>query len=102
MKLKLKQDKGAFGLEVLKALAFGALILFIIAYIVVVLATNLSASAKDKRVELMGNRTILAVSGMTTNYSTWFQIGAIVVIVALFSVVLYYLNAEKGTGLGGA
>jgi len=39
---------------------------------------------------------------MTTNYSTWFQIGAIVVIVALFSVVLYYLNAEKGTGLGGA
>jgi len=102
MKLKLKLDKGAFGIEVLKALAFGALILFIIAYIVVVLATNLTATSTNPDVVKMGNDTVAAVVSISANYSTWFQIGAIVVIVALFSVVLYYLNAERGTGLGGA
>jgi NADH:ubiquinone oxidoreductase subunit 6 (subunit J) len=94
--MEMKQEKGVFGLEVLKALAFGALILFIVAYIIVVLADNLGATSSNSKIGVMANETIDAVSGITSNYSTWFQIGSIVVIVALFAAVLYYLNRDTG------
>jgi hypothetical protein len=46
----MKQEKGEFGLEVVKGVAFGILLLFIIVYVIVILASNLDTDTTDIQV----------------------------------------------------
>jgi hypothetical protein len=52
----------------------------------------------QNQVGKLANDTIISVSSITSNFSTYFEILTITIIVILFSAVLYYLNVEKIEG----
>lgn len=95
--------KGVVGLDVAKQVMTVLLVLAVFGFVVIVVLSNLNSSSVLTPNSLGANQTTAifnnvsaGVAGFFGNTGTWLTLLAVTVIVAIASIILYYVGAFGG------